>query len=351
MIFDLQPPSPSLSPNSKTRFYQEQLDKAHEIIDQLEVLLQEKEHQKKVHSTTYKNIEIPPLKLNTKLSVLNGERSRSYVTTPLQYSTPRDRRTRLSLGGQTSARFVEEMKNRHSELVLQFKEDNNQRECKNKELNDQIQELKSELIFCQEKQSITKKEKKQTEQKLEVLESQIQSIQMQLLLSKEKGNHLQQKIKEIKKVDDIQEAELELEEEINIKVQQQNQDSKLESEKKLQEQALISQISQKQQDKSSHKKLLGSLQKEIQLLENRKQELQNQTTVSQFEEKQIEAKEDYFIDQQHLIVQVPQNQNVVLPSESGDQVNTFIEEDIHSIKSSKNKEYRQRRSCESCQIF
>ncbi|CAD8133598.1 unnamed protein product [Paramecium pentaurelia] len=348
MIFDLQPPSPSLSPNSKTRFYQEQLDKAHEIIDQLEYLLQEKEHQKKFHQTTYNNIQIPTLQLNTKLSDIIGERSKSYVTTPLQYSTPRDRRARLSMGGQTSARFVDEMKSRHSELILQYKEDNIQREQKNKELNDQIQELKSELLYCQEKQSITKKEKKQTEQKLEILDNQIQNIQMQLLLSKEKGQQIQQKIKEINQIDNkIKEEQEELE---NNKVQQYNQISE-QDKQQLQEQTLNSQVQQKIQNKSSNKKLLGSLQKEIQLLENKKQELYNQTTISKFEEKQIEVKEDHFNDQQNLVIEVPQNQNIVLPSESGDQVNTFTEEDIHSIKSFRVKGHRKNRSCESCQIF
>ncbi|CAD8162659.1 unnamed protein product [Paramecium pentaurelia] len=123
-MFDLQPQSSSLSPNSKTRFYQEKLDKAHEIIDFLEVLL----YERRIHQTSYKNVEIPTLQLNKKFIDIIDKKSSSYVTTPLQYSTPRDRRTILSLGDQTSARFVEEIKSRHVELILQQKDEGRTKE-------------------------------------------------------------------------------------------------------------------------------------------------------------------------------------------------------------------------------
>ncbi|CAD8073279.1 unnamed protein product [Paramecium sonneborni] len=334
MIFDLQPPSPSLSPNSKTRFYQDQLDKAHQVIDQLELLLSEKEHQKKIHQTTYNNIVIPPLQLKQ----IDSERSKSYMSIPLQYSTPRDRRTRLSLGGLDSARYIEEMKNRHSEIILQSKEDNIYREQKNKELNDQIQELKSELIFCQEKQSITKKEKQSTEQKLDILNAQIQAIQMQLTISKEKGKHLQKKIKQINHNNEILEE--------NEEDKQEQSENQKQLQKQVQPVSLII-----QQNNNSHKKLIGSLQQEIQLLENKKQKYFNQVTNSQFEEKQIEVKEDHFNDRQNLDIEVSQNQNILITSDSGAQLNTFTEENISSINSFRARGHRKNRSCESCQIF
>ncbi|CAD8083727.1 unnamed protein product [Paramecium sonneborni] len=327
MIFELQTPSPSLSPNSKSKFYQDQLDKAHLVIDQLEYLLQEKEHQKNIHQTTYNNIVIPPLQLKQ----INNERSKSYANTPIFYSTPRDRRTRFSLGdGQDSARFIEEIKNRHSELILQSQEDNNFREQKNKQLNHQIQELKSELIYCQQKHSITKKEKQSAQQALDILDTQIQAIKLQLTISKEKGNHLQNKIEIINhNNNDISEQTIKHQSENHESIQNQN--------------SLIL-----PQNYNNHKKLLGSLQKEIQLLENKKQKYYNQTTTSQFEEKQIEVKEDHFYDRINFVIDTSQNQNILITQHSEVQLN---EEDISSIKSFRARGHRKNRSCESCQIF
>ncbi|CAD8168630.1 unnamed protein product [Paramecium pentaurelia] len=338
MIFDLQPPSPSLSPNSRVRYYQEQLDKAHEIIDQLEILLQEKELQKQQDHPSSSYVPIPPLQFHCKSPSVMSERSKSYVATPQQYSTPRDLRNRMSMGNQNSIKYIEEMKTRHSELVLQFKEDNTQRELKNKEINDHIQELKTELIYCQEKQTMTKKEKKQSQQQLEVLQNEIENIQSQLQKSREQGLQLLQKLQQYKQ--DTQEIELEQEQEIILQDQQTN--SKLETPDPSKK--------RKYKNSTSHKKLMQSLQQEIELLEAQKKHYYN-NSISNFQEKEIETN---LINDE--IIEPKQNQRIDtlddmrLVTDSGFKFNTQIDHENESVRSFKIKKQKPR-SCESCIIF
>ncbi|CAD8080158.1 unnamed protein product [Paramecium sonneborni] len=334
MIFDLQPPSPSVSPNSRVRYYQEQLDKAHEIIDQLEILLHEKELQKsQSNNSSFCQTTIPPLQFHSKSPSIISERSKSYVATPQQYSTPRDLRNRMSMGNSNSIKYIEEMKTRHTELVLQFKEDNSQRELKNKEINDHIQELKTELIYCQQKQNITKKEKTQSQQQLEHLQNEIENIQLHLHKSKQQGLLLIQKLQQFKQ--DTKQIEL-LQQESEII-------SKFATPQRHQNQNF--------QNSTSHKKLMQNLQQQIEQLEAQKQQYFN-TSVSNFQEKEIETN--------HInndeIIQTQQNpridtlDDIRLVTESCYKLNTQIDQDNESVRSFKIKKQKPR-SCELCVIF
>ncbi|CAD8081579.1 unnamed protein product [Paramecium sonneborni] len=334
MIFDLQPPSPSLSPNSRVRYYQEQLDKAHEIIDQLEILLHEKELQKsQTNHPSNCQVFIPPLSFHSKSPSINGERSKSYVATPQQYSTPRDPRNRMSMGNQSSIKYIEEMKTRHTELVQQFKEDNSYKELKNKEINDHIQELKTELIYCQQKQTITKKEKIQSQQQLEHLQNEIENIQYQLNNSKQQGLLLYQKLQQFK---------------------QNNQDTEFQEEESEKNHKLAtpqSQQNSKFKNSTSHKKLMQTLQQEIELLEAQKQQYFN-TSVSNFEEKEIETNHfnDRIIESKQQNLRIDTLDDVRLVTDSGYKLFTQVDQDNESVKSFKIKKQKPR-SCESCIIF
>ncbi|CAD8167621.1 unnamed protein product [Paramecium octaurelia] len=189
MIFDLQPPSPSLSPNSKTLLQQEQ-----------QYFYFKKKNNKNLIELFTNNIEIPTLQLNKKLKNIVDQNSRCYVTTPLQYSTPRNRRTRLSVELQTYAKFIDEMKSRHPALIIQQKENNTQKEQKNKEFNDLIQKLESEFLFGQGKSFYYIKV-----QKIDRLEngnfgSQIKAYKCYYYQLKKKEKNLESKITKIDKV-------------------------------------------------------------------------------------------------------------------------------------------------------
>ncbi|CAD8162657.1 unnamed protein product [Paramecium pentaurelia] len=129
---------------------------------------------------------------------------------------------------------------------------------------------------------------------------------MQLLLPQENEINIQTKIKEINQTNKI------LQKEENKKVQQHNQNS----EKQLKEESTKPQFQQNFQDNNSHKKLFGSLQKEIQQL---KIKSQNFTIIKQLlnlKEKQIQCIEYQYNDIYNVVNDVQQNQNIVMASES-----------------------------------
>ncbi|CAD8061730.1 unnamed protein product [Paramecium primaurelia] len=332
MIFDLQPPSPSLSPNSRIHYYQEQLDKAHEIIDQLEIILSEKEIQKQ-DQHFYSHVPIPPLQFHFKSPSINSQRSKSYVATPQQYSTPRDLRNNMSMVNQSSVKYIEEMKIRHTELVLQFQEDSTEKEQKNKEINDHIQELKTELIYYQEKQTMTKKEKKQSIQQLEVLQNEIENIESQLNKSREQGLQLLQKLQQYKQ--DIQ----------NIEQEQET----TQKDKQSYPQLVTPDLQKKRKFKNSisHKKLMQNLQQEIELLETQKQHYYNYSN-SKFQEKSIDT--NIINDEIIQSKQNPRIFNLSVNNDSGFKFNTQVDHENESVKSFKINKQKSR-SCESCKIF
>ncbi|CAD8063157.1 unnamed protein product [Paramecium primaurelia] len=258
---------------------------------------------KRIHQTIYKNVEIPTLQLNKKFIDIIDGKSSIYVTIPLQYSTPKNRRSNLSFGRLNFSKICRgnQKQTFRTDFIIQGRREN--------------KGIKSQMIKFKEKQSITKKENKQIELKLEILKNQIQSIQMQLLLSQEKEINIQTKVKEINQTNKT----LQKEENKKVYIIVQSKFRKT-----IKRGSTNPQFQQNFQNNNSHKKLLESLQKEIQQIENKKYNVVND---------------------------VPLNQNIVMVSESWVLMNTFTEEDISSIKSFRSEGNQKNKSCESFSIF
>ncbi|KAM3133899.1 hypothetical protein pb186bvf_014014 [Paramecium bursaria] len=190
-IDSFQPPSPSLSPTSQIRCYQTQIEKAHSMIDQLEMII----HEKSKNNENVNTLNMPikqnhGKKLSLNLDYQSGPPSVKAFITPRESQTS-TRNSIIQRSPLLLPSYIQELQQKHQELVQSTKELSVGKENKIQEIQDLISEVKDELIKCREIQRVAHYEKHSTTQNIQTISREIENANKTLAESKEFGKQLE----------------------------------------------------------------------------------------------------------------------------------------------------------------
>ncbi|CAD8071113.1 unnamed protein product [Paramecium sonneborni] len=184
---DFQPPSPSLSPSSQIKCYQEQLEKAHSMIDYLEVMLSEKQALKE----NFNSFNLPKNKSHMKKQSLcldNLPQSQSIQIQ--QYVTPRETNQQMRFTSTNMPSYISELQQKHQEILSSNKEKSTVKKLQIQEIQEKVQDLQDEIIICKERQRNTEIAKNQAEEVFEQIDDEILLAKQKLQSVKSQGEQI-----------------------------------------------------------------------------------------------------------------------------------------------------------------
>ncbi|CAK58914.1 unnamed protein product (macronuclear) [Paramecium tetraurelia] len=182
---DFQPPSPSLSPNSQIKCYQEQLEKAHSMIDYLEVMLSEKQALKE----NFNSFNMPKNKGHMKKQSLCLDNIPQAIQIQ-QFVTPRETNQQMRFSSTNMPSYISELQQKHQEILSSNKEKSTVKKLQIQEIQEKVQDLQDEIIICKERQKGTEFAKGQAEEVLEQIDVDILQAKQKLKSVKSQGEQI-----------------------------------------------------------------------------------------------------------------------------------------------------------------
>ncbi|CAK92116.1 unnamed protein product (macronuclear) [Paramecium tetraurelia] len=182
---DFQPPSPSLSPSSQIKCYQEQLEKAHSMIDYLEVMLAEKQALKE----NFNSFNLPKSKSHMKKQSLCLDQIPQSIQIQ-QYVTPRETNQSMRFTSANMPSYISELQQKHQEILSSNKEKSTVKKLQIQEIQEKVQDLQDEIIICKERQKNTEIAKHQAEDVLEQIDDDILHAKIKLQQVKSQGEQI-----------------------------------------------------------------------------------------------------------------------------------------------------------------